>query len=200
MQKRRAPVLNSRMGSKRELAGRPSILFLTHQRVLLLVITGALAEVYCGEKPSRFTLVTMGSITWFSLWLLPFGDKPAVLGCNVGIHLALACWNLLPWHSRGLCAESIASVSKLNTGDSELVVFSAGLSCSQRSEPARGTQRKTPSWHSSADRKDWAFSARQRAAWSVGNGEDGASLCNTQIYHLTPLIKLVKTREVNLNC
>lgn len=146
-------------------------LFSTHQTVLLLIITGALAKVYCGENLERFTRLTntmigvndrlhrrrfisavSGCSATFCLTNLPFS------GLNTCIY-SEACWNFFPRPSKALLANGVVSVCKLNTGDSELVVFSAGLSCSLRSEPACvGTERKTQNRHSSADRNDLALS------------------------------------------
>lgn len=169
-------------------------LFSTHHTVLLLIITGALAKVYCGENLERFTRLTNTMIgvndrlhrrrfifSRIGLFCYLLFDKPAILGSNTCIY-SEACWNFFPRPSKALLANGVVSVCKLNSGDSDLVVFSAGLSCSLRSEPACvGTERKTQNRHSSADRNDWALSevtVPQCAAWSIGTGEGGAPLAS----------------------
>lgn len=75
-------------------------------------------------------------------------------------------------------------------------------------QACNGDEKKTQNWHSSADRKDWALSGAtvpQCAAWSVGNGEGRASLCNSPIcyfgpFHWIMFIELCKILGVTLIC
>lgn len=105
-------------------------LFSTHQTVLLLIITGALAKVYCGDKPwtihaadehnDRGQRQTPSPPLHFSrigLFCYLLFDKPAILGSNTCIY-SEACWNFFPRPSKALLANGVVSVCKLNTGDS----------------------------------------------------------------------------------